>query len=200
VLYHLHNPDTEAFVHTCNSCKKPIDGVRYSCDTCNEFDVCRDCFPQVRHAHALVARAGESQSSASGASVAERQQYELQILRLLVHTSNCPGGAQCTNPYCEKMRRLIDHANTCPTKVSGGCKYCKRFLQYLMSHARQCRLEMGRCRVPHCDTIRQRIRQSQNAEADRRMQAVMRHTASQPAHAGGGGADSPVPANSPAPA
>ena len=43
VLFHLHNPNVEAFVHTCDLCKKEIDGDRYTCTTCQSFDLCEVC-------------------------------------------------------------------------------------------------------------------------------------------------------------
>lgn len=55
VLYHLHNPENPSFVHTCNRCNKDIEGDRWTCRTCTEFDICSSChdLPSFTHQHKL---------------------------------------------------------------------------------------------------------------------------------------------------
>ncbi len=61
ILWHLHNPTIPAFAVVCNVCDEDIGGgVRYHCDTCDDFDMCGDCRfnPLNHHPHPLQAFPG----------------------------------------------------------------------------------------------------------------------------------------------
>ncbi len=54
ILYHVNNPTAPAFIHTCDNCNKDIlEGSRWECDQCAEFDLCDECKQKTPHPHPL---------------------------------------------------------------------------------------------------------------------------------------------------
>merc|ERR1712192_35718 len=71
VLWHLHNPDAAKIVQMCAACGKDIvSGIRYSCETCTDFDLCVECYknPNTNRGtctHKLVPKSVDGDSSAN---------------------------------------------------------------------------------------------------------------------------------------
>ena len=70
-------------------------------------------------------------------------------LKLLVHTSGCPG---CENKNCKAMREHLLHLKSCPNRDK-GCQPCKKVLQLVLVHAKSC--TKPECPVPSCKRIRE---------------------------------------------
>ena len=121
VIYHMHKPHAPSFVHSCNYCSKPIkSGLRFACQTCEEFDICEQCKKdselgtRQEHEHPLVpfpsTGAGEEQLKNSEDTI---------ILNLLDHACNKCGG--CSERSCQSLKKFLAHQTTCadspPTPV-----------------------------------------------------------------------------------
>lgn len=177
VLWHLHNRDAPKFVQQCAICSREIlQGKRYHCPTCADFDQCIDCLrnPTVpRHPHQLQAiPVGSQQSTLTPEQRKERQRSIALHMTLLLHASTCRS-TKCTSANCQKMKGLLKHGAGCKVKANGGCNVCKRIWALLQIHARQCKTE--NCPVPNCMAIRERYRQlqlQQQAMDDRRRQMM----------------------------
>jgi len=189
VLWHLHNRDAPKFVQQCVACNREIlSGKRYHCSTCNDYDLCQDCYknPEANrgsctHYHQLKPIAVESDSSqerSSGLSEAERLQRQRKLMmhiQLIEHASRCKS-KQCTSTNCAKMKSYLLHAAGCRVKVQGGCKICKRIWTLLRIHAQKCK--EPKCPIPQCNAIREKMRQlqkQQQAMDDRRRLEMNRH-------------------------
>jgi len=191
ILYHLHNPESDAFVHTCNGCKNDITTARYTCLTCQDFDLCQNCNGKVKHAHPLE-KVTSTSSSLSGKTDTDNPNAEkanqkssnnLAYMQMLDHSTSCTN-LNCPEPTCPRMKKLLEHAPSCNVRIAGGCTNCKRYWQILAFHARQCRHPAGTCKVPHCERIKGHIRQQANQMADRRMMALMQRSNQSPAPSG----------------
>eukprot|EP00924_Labyrinthula_sp_SR-Ha-C_P003237 augustus_masked-scaffold_15-processed-gene-3.40-mRNA-1 protein AED:0.01 eAED:0.02 QI:0/-1/0/1/-1/1/1/0/1759 len=188
VLYHLHNPDLPSFTHTCNGCRVDITtGSRYTCNECDDFDLCENCHNSVSHQHhlALIPGSGGRKAMAHGMpqqhpygtpygrhDAVYQQQHRglVEHMHLLSHSANCtlPRG-QCTFRNCGRMKQLLRHGNECKMKLTGDCKVCRRVWALLHVHARNCRLSPSRCNVPNCAKLRQHFRNMQAQAQDRRI-------------------------------
>jgi len=177
VLWHLHNRDAPKFVQQCAVCSREIlQGKRYHCPTCADFDQCIDCLrnPAIpRHQHQLQAiPVGAQQSTLTPEQRKERQRSIALHMTLLLHASTCRS-VKCTSANCAKMKGLLKHGAGCKVKANGGCNVCKRIWALLQIHARQCKTD--NCPVPNCMAIRERYRQlqlQQQAMDDRRRQMM----------------------------
>mmetsp|Transcript_1361 Transcript_1361/g.2314 ORF Transcript_1361/g.2314 Transcript_1361/m.2314 type:complete len:1768 (+) Transcript_1361:193-5496(+) len=177
VLWHLHNRDAPKFVQQCALCSREIlQGVRFHCPTCADFDMCQDCRrnPSIPpHPHPLQPiPVGSQQSSLTPEQRKERQRSIQLHMTLLLHASTCRS-QECQSANCAKMKGLLKHGTTCKVKANGGCNVCKRIWALLQIHAKQCKQE--NCPVPNCMAIRERYRQlqlQQQAMDDRRRQMM----------------------------
>ncbi|TMW66347.1 hypothetical protein Poli38472_004112 [Pythium oligandrum] len=187
-LYHLGNPNPNAYVYECNACTRDIvSGNRWHCNTCPDFDVCDACYAKEKHEHPLEkiptsgvgAPGGKGgQGGAHGALTEqerrEREQRAKNVrlhMQLLVHASACDGS--CGSANCDKMKELMRHGAQCKQRALGGCTVCRRVWALLQLHARQCR--QYECKVPRCHDLRQHVRKLQLQQQlmdDRRRAAV----------------------------
>eukprot|EP00644_Phytophthora_capsici_P012591 jgi/Phyca11/506926/fgenesh2_kg.PHYCAscaffold_23_\ len=193
-LYHLGNPNPNAYVYECNACTRDIvTGNRWHCHTCPDFDVCDACYAKEKHEHPLemvptsgggVAGAGAGPAGPGGAagnaalSAEQRRLREQRAknvklhMQLLVHSSSCADG-NCGSSNCEKMKELMRHGAQCKQRAYGGCTICRRVWALLQLHARQCR--QYECKVPRCHDLREHVRKLQLQQQlmdDRRRAAV----------------------------
>ena len=181
VLWHLHNRDAPKFVQQCATCSREIlQGFRFHCPTCADFDQCQDCVrnPQVaKHPHPLkpIPVANGQGIEMTEAQRKERQRSIQLHMTLLLHAATCTS-PKCPSANCTKMKGLLKHGSQCKIKVSGGCHVCKRIWALLQIHARQCKAK--NCPIPNCNVIRERVRQlkkQQQAMDDRRRLEMNRH-------------------------
>nr|CCA24581.1 histone acetyltransferase putative [Albugo laibachii Nc14] len=192
-LYHLGNPNPNAYVYECNKCAQDIiSGNRWHCKTCPDFDVCDYCHTKEKHRHPLQlivvapnlpsSKAVAGQSLTTGdfkTSQQQRRSREAHAktvrlhLQLLVHSSSCIGGCASTN--CEKMKELMRHGAQCKQRAYGGCTICRRVWALLQLHSRQCR--QNDCKVPRCADLREHFRklQLQQQLMDDRRRAAVTH-------------------------
>ncbi|KAL4110687.1 hypothetical protein PRIC1_002378 [Phytophthora ramorum] len=193
-LYHLGNPNPNAYVYECNACTRDIvSGNRWHCHTCPDFDVCDACYAKEKHEHPLemvptsgVGTAGSGPGGSTGpgapgtgALTAEQRRLREQRaknvrlhMQLLVHSSSCADG-NCGSSNCEKMKELMRHGAQCKQRAYGGCTICRRVWALLQLHARQCR--QYECKVPRCHDLREHVRKLQLQQQlmdDRRRAAV----------------------------
>ncbi|RQM17199.1 hypothetical protein DD237_001838 [Peronospora effusa] len=190
-LYHLGNPNPNAYVYECNACTRDIvTGNRWHCHTCPDFDVCDTCNAKEKHDHPLEmvptsgAGVGGGVGGAGGSGGAQALTPEKRRLReqraknvrlhmqLLVHSSSCADG-NCGSSNCEKMKELMRHGAQCKQRAYGGCTICRRVWALLQLHARQCR--QYECKVPRCHDLREHVRKLQLQQQlmdDRRRAAV----------------------------
>lgn len=54
VLYHLHNPTLPLYPLTCNICHREISDVRYSCEICDDFDLCKICYDTIQLVYIFI--------------------------------------------------------------------------------------------------------------------------------------------------
>ncbi|KAJ0409295.1 hypothetical protein ATCC90586_007573 [Pythium insidiosum] len=210
-LYHLGNPNPNAYVYECNSCTRDIvSGNRWHCHVCPDFDVCDACNAKEKHEHPLekIPTSGAAgpgghggQSGAHGSLTEEQRRLREQRaknvrlhMQLLVHASGCDGS--CGSGNCEKMKELMRHGAQCKQRALGGCTVCRRVWALLQLHARQCR--QYECKVPRCHDLREHVRKLQLQQQlmdDRRRAAVtQQYRQMQNGQSGGdnGGDDDPV--------
>lgn len=187
VLWHLHNKNAAKFVQSCMNCSKEIlTGVRYTCQTCTDVDLCADCYqlPNVNRGictHTLVAKAVETNQASSGSNSnltddqrKERQRNINLHIKLLEHASLC-NNDNCASSNCAKMKQYLNHSKDCKEKMAGGCKICKRIWTLLRYHATSCK--DPNCKIPQCKNIRDRMRllaKQQQAMDDRRRHMINR--------------------------
>jgi hypothetical protein len=164
VLYHLHNPNVQAFIHNCNNCHCTIEGDLYRCTEKKcDFDLCTDCYEKkkVKHEHPLKKQSHTHEN-------AEQRQRNIALhIHLLVHASQCRND-KCPSGNCKKMKNLLRHGQTCQKKVRGGCNICRRIWALLQIHARGCRAPYGKCPVPRCRQLRDFQRKARIQEQNRR--------------------------------
>jgi E1A/CREB-binding protein len=186
VLWHLHNRDAPKFVQQCVACNREIlSGMRYHCNTCQDYDLCEDCFKDTNanrgncsHKLQPIAVDPEASQERSGLSEKERKQRQRNLLlhiQLIEHASRC-NSTSCSSTNCAKMKQYLQHARVCKTKVQGGCKICKRIWTLLRIHAQKCKDPV--CPIPQCTAIREKMRQlqkQQQAMDDRRRLEMNRH-------------------------
>ncbi|KAG6966894.1 hypothetical protein JG688_00006545 [Phytophthora aleatoria] len=194
-LYHLGNPNPNAYVYECNACTRDIvTGNRWHCHTCPDFDVCDACYAKEKHEHPLEivptsgggaagtgagGPAGAGGAAGTAALTAEQRRLREQRaknvrlhMQLLVHSSSCADG-NCGSSNCEKMKELMRHGAQCKQRAYGGCTICRRVWALLQLHARQCR--QYECKVPRCHDLREHVRKLQLQQQlmdDRRRAAV----------------------------
>jgi E1A/CREB-binding protein len=191
ILWHLHNRDAAKFVPCCFSCSKEIlTGIRYTCATCTDFDLCQECYrnPKTNRgscSHKLIAKAVDGDTGQNPqlteAQRRDRKNHIKLHIQLLEHASVCDS-TKCNSANCKKMKQYLQHSKECKIKQQGGCKVCKRILTLLKYHAQSCK--NTKCPIPQCRVIRERIRmmaRQQQAMDDRRRQMMNQNFRCQPA-------------------
>jgi E1A/CREB-binding protein len=191
ILWHLHNRDAAKFIPCCFSCSKEIlSGIRYTCVTCADFDLCQDCYrnPKTNRGtctHKLIPKAVDGENGQNPqlteAQRRDRKKHIKLHIQLLEHASVCDS-TKCTSANCKKMKQYLQHSKECKIKQQGGCKVCKRILTLLKYHAQSCK--NTHCPIPQCRVIRERIRlmaRQQQAMDDRRRQMMNQNFRGQPA-------------------
>ena len=181
VLYHLHNPDAPKFMCNVPTCTQSIvTGTRFHCDTC-DVDFCQSCYvaqkdTKARHIHPLRPMLVSGSSTVQPLTEEQRRERNRSIqlhLQLLLHSARDCVGKKCASKNCEKMKEFLRHEPTCPVGTKKGCPTCKKVLNLLNLHARNCRVDD--CPVPKCKEIKEKTRQNQLKQRqmdDRRRQMM----------------------------
>lgn len=205
ILFFLHNPESETFMHHCNNCQQDIQGVRYTCASgCADFDLCPSCNDKISHPHPLTkfqpatsseAVVSPAATSASPQLSTQEQEKQREIVRMQTqeildtfpHASTCPG---CSLLSCIRAKKLFEHLVRCPTN-GVDCMSCKRGWTLVLYHSRRCHVPGGRCPVPQCEEMKRKSRSTTNQSSDRRVMQTMQRqtqheeTTPQPGAAGG---------------
>ena len=128
---------------TCNLCAKQVEfGIYYHCSQlqCNEADICDGCFNTEGHPHVM-----EKNNSMRNLAI-ER------CIKTLVHACTCRDDANCQDPSCSRMKRVVAHTLQCTRKVNGGCPICKQLIALCCYHAKIC--SDSNCPVYFCQNIK----------------------------------------------
>ena len=102
-----------------------------------------------------------------------------RCIQSLVHACQCRD-ANCRQPSCQKMKRVVSHTKNCKRKANGCCPICKQLIALCCYHAKHCQEQ--KCPVPFCLNIKHKLRQQQlqhrlqQAQMLRRRMAVMQRT------------------------
>lgn len=146
MLYELHNSSNDRFLYTCNNCKRQLIDSRYHCGTCDDFDLCVNCYQRDGHNHhmdridfgdMLGGMGGDdsgvsvSGSSAVGGdlesgdaatpgnmatSPSESRRLSIQRCIQSLYHACQCRDANCRRPSCIKMKRVVQHAKACKRK------------------------------------------------------------------------------------
>ncbi|XP_033908960.1 CREB-binding protein-like isoform X1 [Acipenser ruthenus] len=181
MLVELHNQGQDRFVYTCNECKHHVE-TRWHCTVCEDYDLCVSCHNTKGHEHKMVkwGLGLDDESNQGGeASKSPQESRRLSIQRCiqsLVHACQCRN-ANCSQPSCLKMKRVVQHTKGCKRKTNGGCPVCKQLIALCCYHAKHC--QENKCPVPFCLNIKHKLRQQQlqhrlqQAQMMRRRMATM---------------------------
>jgi E1A/CREB-binding protein len=158
LLYELHNQNSEKFVYTCNKCRNTME-IRYHCMTCEDFDLCTQCYETTGHDHKMEKLlAGANPSSEGGEGSGERGGADAEKSTLAKQ-----GGAQGgqgtggldskgqLKPHIEVYLKTFMHAVLCR---NANCTFakCMQFKR-VVQHSKQCQ----RYKSGNCDFCRQLI-------------------------------------------
>lgn len=193
LCYELHTQGQDKFTYTCNSCKN--NNALWHCTTCEDFDLCQQCYSQTTHPHKMEQQKSllqdDSGSGGEQASQNSRTESIQRCVQSLVHSCQCRD-ANCRRMTCHKMKRVVMHTRQCKRRQTGPCTVCKQLIALCCYHAKHCQEQQ--CPVPFCPNIRQKLaeqaaqlKKKRDREMIRRIQLM-----------GGGGGPGPSGAGGPA--
>jgi len=180
LLSNLHN-STPKLVWQCGACYKAVvKGAIYHCTSCDNYDLCNDCFkpvtsgewsnkgPSYQHDtnHTFVQDDGGKLKN-----LGENQHLIDLHCKNLEHAALCNGS--CSNSFCPKVKKLIQHLRSCEKNPKEACPICSRAMGIIKIHSRKCTIQ-GSCSVPCCDGLRDILwkrRKRQDAMDERRWRA-----------------------------
>ncbi|XP_076841370.1 uncharacterized protein LOC143485715 isoform X2 [Brachyhypopomus gauderio] len=90
-----------------------------------------------------------------------------RCIQSLVHACQCRN-ANCSQPSCQKMKRVVQHTKRCRRKTNGGCSVCKQLIALCCYHAKHC--QENKCPVPFCLNIKHKLHQQQQRQRQRQQQ------------------------------
>ncbi|KAK1381285.1 Histone acetyltransferase [Heracleum sosnowskyi] len=126
LLYHLHNPNVPAFLPVCHLCHLNIEtGQGLHCEMCPDYNVCNACYQKdgSNHSHKLTQDPSIVNVDAQNKKATQQKITNLRTgLDLLVHAIQCQN---CADPFCRKMKSLIQHVAQCKTRDTSRCVQCK---------------------------------------------------------------------------
>ena len=128
-----------------------------------DFDLCVPCFKKDRHEHKMDRLGFDLDGGSGGGDQPQNPQESRRAsiqrcIQSLVHACQCRD-ANCRQPSCQKMKRVVAHTKTCKRKTNGGCPICKQLIALCCYHAKHC--QEAKCPVPFCLNIKQKLRQQQ---------------------------------------
>ncbi|VDL59849.1 unnamed protein product [Hymenolepis diminuta] len=182
MLYELHNEGKQSFLYTCNVCKDQIE-TRWHCNECDEYDLCNLCYKTENHPHPMeqyglgIEEEGSNSNGESGSDrpsgTAERKPNFLACIAALIHANMCRD-ANCRNPSCIQMKKVLAHLRSCPKRSSGTCPLCRQLISMCCMHAKSCTKEQ--CQVPLCPQLKDRLRQQQLQKRRQQTKSLQRRT------------------------
>ena len=143
--------------------------------------MCVKCYEKIGHEHKMdklglgFDEDGDSKENLQSPQDARKRSIQ-RCINSLLHACQCRD-ANCHLPACQKMKRIVAHTKSCKRKTNGGCPICKQLIALCCYHAKYC--QEGKCPVPFCPSIKQRLKQQQlqqrlhNAQLLRRRMALM---------------------------
>ncbi|TKR68279.1 hypothetical protein L596_024280 [Steinernema carpocapsae] len=168
----LHDQDSNKGMLTCNKCSRTAN---LHCNTCEDFDLCDECFKASGHEHQMDKISTLMDDDSKSNSVNSRNESIQRCISSLVHACQCRD-ANCRRISCHKMKRVVSHTRGCRKRQQSNsiCPVCKQLIALCCYHAKHCNLES--CPVPFCFNIRQKLQEqkrSQNRRADMMMRRRM---------------------------
>jgi len=169
VLYHMRNPKMPSYVHVCNECnQKIVKGNRWVCDTCEEYDMCDDCFIKTQHGslkpHKHRLRPHAVTFTRRDREAREREEMRPLVAALEVIYGVPVGAAEKELATVDRMA-LVRHMLTAQGASQDEADKLMRITQF---HADQCTSVVGSCPVHGCN----RIRATATTRVDARAAAV----------------------------
>lgn len=128
-----------------------------------DFDLCVPCYQKDGHEHKMEKLGFDLDGGSSGGDKPQNPQESRRAsiqrcIQSLVHACQCRD-ANCRQPSCQKMKRVVAHTKTCKRKTNGGCPICKQLIALCCYHAKHC--QEAKCPVPFCLNIKHKLRQQQ---------------------------------------
>jgi len=161
-LFELHNTEKAGSDgYTCNICQTKIEGIRWNCKTCEDYDICDKC--KKAKSGALCGHELQSQDA-----VDERKQNWNKYIKALEHASTCRN-TNCKIAHCQRMRKLIGHTRECKQRA-GGCTLCRQLVMLCCHHAKTCKNDS--CTIPYCSKIKDKFKQQQGRNNQRNLRAL----------------------------
>ncbi|XP_073221147.1 histone acetyltransferase HAC12-like isoform X2 [Cicer arietinum] len=154
ILDHLKGLTLLTVGTVCSICSQNVLQQSWKCEVCPKCVVCSACYKDKGagcHQHKLTQKYSTTpclsrNQELNKISVPMRR----KLMEVLEHVSQCSSTIteRCCYRNCFQMKKLLVHANQCTTRVSGGCCRCKKVLQILTYHSKNCK--DSECRIPHC--------------------------------------------------
>ena len=144
-----------------------------------DYDLCVPCYKKIGHEHKMD-KLGFDFGDEDSNDVKQQdpqQARKLSIQRCitsLLHACQCRD-ANCRLPACQKMKRIVSHTKGCKRKTNGGCPICKQLIALCCYHAKYC--QEGKCPVPFCLSIKNRLKQQQVQQRMQQAQLLRRRIA-----------------------
>ena len=160
-LFELHNTEKGSDGYTCNICQTRIEGIRWNCKTCEDYDICDKC--KKAKPNSLCGHELQSQDA-----VDERKQNWNKYIKALEHASTCRN-TNCKIAHCQRMRKLIGHTRECKQRA-GGCTLCRQLVMLCCHHAKTCKNDS--CTIPYCSKIKDKFKQQQGRNNQRNLRAL----------------------------
>ena len=150
------------FFKTCNSCFKHIEGqIRYSCMTCDDFELCTLCYVTDKHPH---------QMEKFGVIVGVGHDYVLgRYTQNLIHACNC-ACKNCSSTGCKKMKRITRHSLSCDRRKNVDCSMCQQLFVMCVYHAELC--IDGNCTLKYCPEFKLKLRMQRHSLQEKERKLV----------------------------
>ena len=176
MLYTLHVAESD-FNYTCNGCDNQIAAMdyRWHCDhkDCGgDYDLCEACYKKSGHEHEMkkLGFGVGTQEGDTGKTQAELKRLHIQrCIDSLVHACQCTDTSNCKDQSCAKMKQVVKHTRECPSRTDPKkpCHICKQLVALCCYHAKHCKT--GKCQVPFCQSIKDRLKKQQLAQRAREL-------------------------------
>nr|XP_012575344.2 histone acetyltransferase HAC12-like [Cicer arietinum] len=154
ILDHLKGLTLLTVGTVCSICSQNILQQSWKCEVCPKYVVCSACYKDKGadcHQHKLTQKYSTTPCLSGNQELNQISvPMRWKLMEVLEHVSQCSSTKteRCCYRNCFQMKKLLVHANQCTTRVLGGCRRCKKVLQILTYHCKNCK--DSECRIPHC--------------------------------------------------